>query len=58
MLILNMDLNFVFVCNPEKLQCDSPNYPPIHALTLNMIGTKECLVLYKPSIFFNFFLND
>jgi len=37
MLILNMVLNFMVVCNPKKLQMCSPNYPCIHALTLNMI---------------------
>ncbi len=33
-LILNMALNFMFVCNPWKnYKCDNPNYPPIHAFT-------------------------
>ncbi len=33
-LILNMALNFRFVCNPwENYKCDNPNYPPIHAFT-------------------------
>jgi hypothetical protein len=33
MLILNMVLNFTFVCKPENNMCDCSNYAPIHAFT-------------------------
>ncbi len=31
MLILNMVLNFTFVCKPKNYKCDNSNYGPIHA---------------------------
>jgi hypothetical protein len=33
MLILNMALNFTFICDPKYYKCDNPNCPPIHAFT-------------------------
>jgi len=33
MFIMNMALNFMFVYNPKKLQCENPNYPPFHVFT-------------------------
>jgi hypothetical protein len=40
MLILNMVLNFMFICNQKNYKCDRPNNPPIHAFThlVNNLG--------------------
>jgi hypothetical protein len=46
MLILNMALNFRFVCNLEKnYKCDNPNNPPIHVFTQSYLvfDDKPCL---------------
>jgi hypothetical protein len=43
MLILNVALNFMFVCK-EKLQLCRPNYPHIHAFTLSHALSPKALL--------------
>jgi hypothetical protein len=39
MLILNMALNFIFVCKPKSYKRDNSNYPPIRVFTQMAIFT-------------------
>jgi hypothetical protein len=52
MLILNMVLNFTFVCNPKNYKCDNLNNPPIHAFTQSFKSIESHLSC-KMASFFN-----
>ncbi len=43
MLILNMVLDFKFICNKKSYNYDNPNSPPNYSFTLN------CKHIVKPS---------
>jgi hypothetical protein len=51
MLILNVALNFMFVCNLKKLQVCNPNYAPIHAFTLSQHALSPKALLGFSSFF-------